>query len=233
MNISAVSNEVWVWALHLDHTYQVVLAIAALLILWATVVIVAVLFRALALTAGRAFDSTQEAIQEFAERAADAVCVAAGNVTREAGAMLRMVLWLALCPVTLAGSVAWEALGGVLDRWAQARERELELKALWKQSYRREFRSFRAFLRFFESGGYDSSSPKFEDDAPKTPEEVFAEACELLGLPPDGAFTKKQMDENYRELVQRYHPDKPGGSNEMTACLNAARETIRNMKGWR
>lgn len=233
MSISDMGSEMWDWVLSVGPAYQIGIALAALVAAMAAVVLVVILLRALALAAGRAYENTMNAIPEYAETVADLICSAAGGLAREAGALLGMGLWLALYPFTAAGSLAWEATARVVDRWAQARERERELKALWKECYRDEFRSFRAFRRFFENDGVDKDDPRPDEDAPKTAEEVFAQACALLGLPADGSFTKKQMDERYRELVQRYHPDKPGGSNEMTARLNAARETIRNMKGWR
>ncbi len=47
---------------------------------------------------------------------------------------------------------------------------------------------------------------------------------EVLGIIPSGPVVKQSVEAAYRRLAADRHPDKPGGSNEAMAELNAARD---------
>jgi DnaJ homolog subfamily C member 19 len=52
----------------------------------------------------------------------------------------------------------------------------------------------------------------------------------ILGLLEN--FTKSDLTEAWRRMMERVHPDK-GGSDALSAIVNGARETILKDKGWR
>ncbi len=52
---------------------------------------------------------------------------------------------------------------------------------------------------------------------------------EVFGL--TSGCTKEDLDRAYRERAKILHPD-AGGSNDMMAALNMARDMIYKMKGW-
>lgn len=109
--------------------------------------------------------------------------------------------WLARDPLecTAVPTTVSEALclTGVLDE-------PTEIRVCWERGY----------LRILD---YNFGQPRFV--APRKP----AGWRGLLGLPPLGAVTRRQIDAAFKRLVMACHPDH-GGSHEKMVALNLARE---------
>lgn len=148
------------------------------------------------------------------------------------------LLGLLLIPLRWLGEAAWDGFqarfGLLLQRWRE----EQELRRLYREEFRGEFRSFREFKRHFESGGQDSAgseqksgneSAQREREAPKA--DPFAAACRLLGLSENGAFSQAELKERFRTLMKGIHPD-VAGPNELAIQVNTACTLIRKRKGW-
>jgi hypothetical protein len=73
-----------------------------------------------------------------------------------------------------------------------------------------------------ETGAEAGNAAPGEDD-------LFESALTLLGLP--RAFTRDELSAAYKKAIRRAHPD-AGGSTEMAAAVNAARDLIIARRGW-
>lgn len=113
-------------------------------------------------------------------------------------------------------------IGARLQSWRE----EQELRRLWKEEFREEFRTFREFKQHFQAGAQE----KAEEPAPPKADPFIA-ACRILGLPETGTFTAAEMKKKYLTLMKGVHPD-AGGSNALAAEINAACTFIRERKGW-
>jgi len=69
------------------------------------------------------------------------------------------------------------------------------------------------------------SAPRTPSEpAPSSPRMTRAEALDVLGLK-EGA-SRDDIVASYRVLIQRVHPDKPGGSEYLASKLNQAKTTL-------
>lgn len=57
-----------------------------------------------------------------------------------------------------------------------------------------------------------------------------AEAYQVLGLRPESS--REEIQAAYRRLIQRVHPDR-GGSSDLAARLNQARDVLLESVGWK
>jgi hypothetical protein len=113
-------------------------------------------------------------------------------------------------------------IGQRLQSWRE----EQELRRLWTEEFREEFRTFREFKQHFQAGAQE----KAEEPAPPKADPFIA-ACRILGLPENGAFTAAELRKKYLTLMKGVHPD-AGGSNALAAEINAACTYIRERNGW-
>lgn len=159
----------------------------------------------------------------------------------------------ALAQATAEGALAFaRPLHAALHRRRHARR----LKALWREEFREHFETFAAFREAFERTDTrrrpppGSARPKPDPpctDMPPRPrpqpppppprkpppdpaQAAFATACRMFGLPESG-FTLDQLTKRYRACMHAAHPDR-GGNHQRAAALNAARDLIKQRKGW-
>jgi hypothetical protein len=139
--------------------------------------------------------------------------------------------------------------------WFESIRQRERLRQLWEEEYRDQFATFEEFLEAFARGGKpraeERQEPRF-DEAPPGPtpkreppqprpsppppppdprRQAFIAACCLLGVPESGAFTPQFLGVRYRALISAAHPDR-GGNAQRAAAINAARDLIKQAKGW-
>lgn len=190
-------------------------------------------FRALAIVAERAWLG--------ACRLADSMTGLFVNVTMCAFAgcvgLLQMLANLLLWPLTFLWEHTAVRAHNVLALKAELFRQRQQLWHQWRREFRDQFPTFQEFLEAFEGGGKRREEPQFDSEAqggerapPDTQEAAFVAACRLFGLAGSG-FTVEQLNARYRALIRTMHPDK-GGNNQRAAALNAARDFIKQRKGW-
>jgi hypothetical protein len=140
--------------------------------------------------------------------------------------LLAQGIALATYPLRLLCESAFEKalvrIGQRLQSWRE----EQELRRLWNEEFREEFRTFREFKQHFQAGAQEQT----EEPAPPKADPFIA-ACRILGLPENGAFTAAELRKKYLTLMKGVHPD-AGGSNALAAEINAACTYIRERNGW-
>ena len=152
-------------------------------------------------------------------------------------ALLQMVVNLLLWPLTILWEHTAVRAHNALALKAEGFRQRQQLWHHWRREFRDQFPTFREFLEAFEGGGKRREEPRFDNEArggerppSDTQEAAFVAACRLFGLTEAG-FTEEQLNARYRTLIRTMHPDK-GGNNERAAALNAARDFIKQRKGW-
>lgn len=125
-----------------------------------------------------------------------------------------------------------------LGPWLAQRREHRELRQVWRELYRDQYPTFRAFLRAVhahdgqqEEDGRDFGREEAREEPPRA-DDGFAAACALLGLPADGRFTKADLEARYRAAIRLVHPDHVG-ANPLAERVNAARDLIKRQKGWK
>ena len=151
--------------------------------------------------------------------------------------LLQMLVSLLLWPLTILWEHTAVRAHNALALKAELFRQRQQLWHQWRREFRDQFPTFGEFLEAFEGGGKRREEPQFDSEAqggerapPDTQETTFVAACRLFGLAESG-FAAEQLNARYRALIRTMHPDK-GGNNERAAALNAARDFIKQRKGW-
>ena len=137
----------------------------------------------------------------------------------------------------------------------RSRYERAQLKQAYKEKYRQDFRSFRAFMRYWKAlqRGENPPYPGSEDNgngpggdkgrkekAGNKPgasggprgngSDPYQIALNVLGL--TEPFTKAELNARYKRAIARCHPDKTGGDDREAKRVNMARDVILKRKGW-
>jgi hypothetical protein len=100
-----------------------------------------------------------------------------------------------------------------------------ELLALWRECVARDEQSARVLESFLDRhfGGWRETA-QAQDQAPRRGGRMSPdEAYKLLGLSPKAS--NQEIKEAHRRLMREHHPDR-GGSDELAARLNEARDVL-------
>ena len=100
-----------------------------------------------------------------------------------------------------------------------------ELMALWRECTARDEQSARVLESFLDRhfGGWREAA-KSQDEAPRRSGRMSpGEAYEVLGVSPKAS--EQEIKAAHRNLMRKHHPDK-GGSAELAARLNEARDVL-------
>jgi DnaJ domain len=100
-----------------------------------------------------------------------------------------------------------------------------ELLALWRECMARDEQSARVLESFLDRhfGGWRETA-QTQDEAPRRAGRMSPnEAYEVLGLSPEAS--DQEVKAAHRRLMREHHPDK-GGSAELAARLNEARDVL-------
>ncbi|MDH3232175.1 MAG: DnaJ domain-containing protein [Alphaproteobacteria bacterium] len=100
-----------------------------------------------------------------------------------------------------------------------------ELMALWRECVARDEQSARVLESFLDRhfGGWRDAA-KSQDEAPRRAGGMSVdEAYKVLGVSPKAS--EREIKEAHRKLMRKHHPDK-GGSAELAARLNEARDVL-------
>jgi hypothetical protein len=183
--------------------------------------------------AGTVLQSAGNAIDALSNAVASALNMAFyGTLGLAAGAVK-----LALYPLRVLCEFVWDQGQTQAELlFASWRERQ-EKRRLYRYEFRSDFRSFRDFERHFDNPGNFGPEPQPEPepeperkpDPPKP--DAFVDACRLLGLPENGAFTREEFKTKFYAVMRKAHPDR-GGSTESAMRANAAHDVIIERKGW-
>jgi hypothetical protein len=134
------------------------------------------------------------------------------------GALLGELLYW---PIQLASELVWDEVQERRARLSALLEEQHELRRVYREDYADQFVSFRAFLRDFRAR-QKRETHRQESDA-------LTEAIRLMGLHP--GFTRAELKQRFRLLIDRIHPDKVG-PNELATQLIAAYTLIDKGKAW-
>lgn len=151
-------------------------------------------------------------------------------VLRGLGRGLRYVLALIAWPFLW---VSWQVTGALSVVAAKIEDyidEQKELRRLWKEDYRDQFKTFREFKQAFNEGRTQGPRGAESSESPRTAD-PFIEACRLLGLPETGEFSEKDLDRKYRRFMNVVHQDKDG-SHELATMVNTSRDVVKQRKGW-
>ena len=120
---------------------------------------------------------------------------------------------------------------------------ERKLQALYRDEYAADFESYAAFKKFFKAlqhgeappfQGKEAGRQSYADDEPSYSEppkrDPYLEALKVLGL--EEPFTQAMFKAVYRTRMKEAHPDITG-SEEAARRINAARDLIKEQKGWK
>ena len=155
--------------------------------------------------------------------------------------MLKLALYPVRCGYEALRDRVQAQCGLYLQNWRE----EQELRRLYRDEFRDEFRTFREFKRQFREGaaaagntgrdtgstGGEQQQQQKQDEAPAATSDPFAAACRLLGLAEAGNFTAAELKTRYRALMKGVHPD-VAGPNGLATQINAANSLIKKRKGW-
>lgn len=176
-----------------------------------------------------------------AERICEATARALTAAVFGGGALAGNLLTLALYPARCACEALIERAQAQCGLYLQGWREEQELRRLYRDEFRAEFRSFREFKRQFRAAadeqagaasGANEEVPRREETRKADPFAAdLAAAFKLIGVPESGSFTAADLKKRYLKLIRKAHPD-AGGSNELAARINAALSLIKKRKGW-
>ena len=205
--------------------------------MWAlSYVVIAGIFRGLAIFAERLFQSAVNAIEAIGNAIGNGLTLGFYG----SGRLALGAVTLALHPPRVLAELVWDQGRTQLDLLLQGWREKQEMRRLYREEFRGEFRSYRDFERHFDNpGGFDAGQeqpePEFRFDPGRKPDppkpDAFTEACRLFGLPENGTFTQAQFKKAYHVMMRRAHPD-AGGSNAFAAQINMANTLIKSRKGW-
>lgn len=193
-----------------------------------------------------------------------------GVIARVVKFIIDIAEWLlnGLWDITVTISLAvWDAItwpfrflfGLLADHYAafaqntkQRRYERAQLKQAYKEKYRQDFRSFRAFMKYWkalqrgENPPYPGSENKADADRGTNRKQKrsnedsggpsangrspYHVALDVLGL--TEPFTKAELNARYKKAIARCHPDKTGGDDREAKRVNMARDAILKRKGW-
>lgn len=135
----------------------------------------------------------------------------------------------------------WEIkalISGLLGDLQARLDEQKDLRRLWEEEYRDQYRTFKEFKTAFNSdqgpGPKERQEPHFggpEFEKPRDPPDPLIEACRLFGLPENGNFTQQDLKAKYRQFIHAAHPDR-GGSEYLAGQINDARKLIEKKRGW-
>ena len=114
-----------------------------------------------------------------------------------------------------------ELLQDTFERFGQTMAEQRELRRIYREEYANDFPTYRAFARYWRA---------LSDGGPASKPDPYEQAVRLMGLPPD--FTRDDLKQRFRILIERIHPDKVG-PNELATQLIDAYTLINQHKGWR
>jgi hypothetical protein len=123
------------------------------------------------------------------------------------------------------GEMAGRVRKGAFEGRDLSEMRPEELLALWRECAARDEQSARVLESFLDRhfDGWRETAQS-QDEAPRRAGRMSPdEAYKLLGLSPDAS--EQQVKEAHRKLMREHHPDK-GGSAELAARLNEARDVL-------
>jgi hypothetical protein len=124
-------------------------------------------------------------------------------------------------PVQYVSEWLWDVIQGRRVRLNAFLEEQRELRRVYREDYADQFVSFRAFLRDFRA--------RQKQEAHRQESDALKEAIRLMGLHP--GFTRAELKQRFRLLIDRIHPDKVG-PNELATQLIAAYTLIDKGKTW-
>ncbi|MAY36686.1 MAG: hypothetical protein CMN84_11365 [Spongiibacteraceae bacterium] len=153
----------------------------------------------------------------------------------------------------------FEVIGDLYAAFAQStnrrRHERVQLKQAYNEKYRQDFRSFRAFMKYWKalqrgenppypgsegngngSGGNNGRRQKENNNpggsgAPGgNGSDPYQFALNVIGL--TEPFTKAELNARYKRAIARCHPDKTGGDDREAKRVNMARDVILKRKGW-
>lgn len=123
------------------------------------------------------------------------------------------------------GEMAGRVRKGPFEGRDLSEMRPEELLALWRECVARDEQSARVLESFFDRhfDGWRETA-QAQDEAPRRAGRMSPdEAYKVLGLDPKAS--DQEIKEAHRRLMREHHPDR-GGSGELAARLNEAREVL-------
>ncbi len=151
-------------------------------------------------------------------RALAAIAGWAAETSHAVAAWIGVLLtWL----LQLLAECLWDACAQRVVRLNALLEEQQELRRVYREDYAGDFVSYRAFLRDFRARQKGAAQREVVD--------ALAQAIRLMGLPK--RFTRAELKERFRILIQATHPDKVG-PNELAPQLIAAYTLIDKGKHW-
>ena len=173
------------------------------------------------------FIRMMQTFESAARRVADSVQQRMTRVFEGASSLLAEAVQFALSPVRISVRALWDA--HVAPRLERRRQRA-ELRRLYEEMNAEG--SFEDFVRDFDLGAADTKHETGGARRAEAPDDPFAAACALLGLPPGGGFTQAEFKARYQTLMKAVHPDAIG-PNVFATQVNEARAVIKARKGWK
>ncbi len=150
-----------------------------------------------------------------------ALAAIAGRAVETSRALATVIGTLLSWPLRLLGECLWDACAQRVVRLNALLEEQQELRRVYREDYADDFVSYRAFLRDWRAR-QTAASERHSSDA-------LSQAIRLMGLPE--SFTRAELKQRFRTLIDRIHPDKVG-PNELVTQLIAAYTLIDKGKDW-
>lgn len=144
------------------------------------------------------------------------------------------VMWLISLPFRLI-RLGWQYAYDLVVALIQRKRRLDELKKLYEY-VKSDYTSFEEFVSKTKADEAkkkaDEEKRRKQNSPPPAPRsDPFSQACAVLGLPCDGAFTEAEFKQRYGAIIRAVHPDIVG-QNSLASQVNQARDMIRKRKGW-
>lgn len=205
-------------------------------VLYAGYLVLVAIAQAASVVAEQIYIWAQDFVHWLSETISRGVLSAFKGIGRGLLFLLKALAW----PIVLLWDRVCAAAAGVVDRMTGRLQQDQELRRLWKEEYRDQYKTFREFKEAFNNHGQETAGdgergdgerrePGFSD--PGRSDDPFIEACRLLELPEDGDFSEVDLKRRHGRLVSALHPDK-GGSNVLMMQINVARDLIKARRGW-
>jgi len=150
-----------------------------------------------------------------------ALAMIAGRAAETSHALATVTGTLLSWPLQLLAECLWDACAPHVVRMNAVLEEKRELRRVYREDYAGDFISYRAFLRDWRA--------RQTADSERHASDALAQAMRLMGLPE--SFTRRELKDRFRLLIDRIHPDKVG-PNELATQLIAAYTLIDKGKDW-
>jgi hypothetical protein len=147
--------------------------------------------------------------------------VAVRNWAMRTGVAIGQLLGTLLCwaPETVF-ELLWDQIDNGTAKLRAHRQERRQLRALYRQDFKQDFPSYRAFQRYWRA----------LQAAEQAKTDPLQQAIRLIGL--TEPFTRDELKERYHLLIGGIHPDIVG-PNELAAQLIAANALICERKRWK